>query len=321
MAENFTICERNPKNLREIKKKWRFSMVPLEEIFCFIDDFCKCFQQHHQSRLLPNSNRKRNKPCRLTVAEIMTILVLFQLSHYRTFKDFYLSCLIPHYKSAFPNLVSYSRFVELIPYAIMPLLVLLLNTTGQKTGKYFIDSTKLFVCDNRRIYRHKVFQGIAQRGKTSTGWFFGFKLHLLINDKGELMSFRITPGNTDDRTVVEKMAQGLEGWLFGDKGYLGKKLAQRLLDQGIELITRLKKNMKDQFLDPIRQCWLDKRGIIETSIDQLKSIFHIQHTRHRSPDNFLANVLAGLLAYVFKPKKPTVSFANHIPQCLSLMSN
>ena len=218
-------------------------MVPLEEIFCFIDDFCKCFQQH-QGRLLPNPNRKRNKPCQLTVAEIMTILVLFQFSHYRTFKDFYLSCLIPHYKSAFPKLISYSRFVELIPYAIMPLLVLLLNTTGQKTGKYFIDATKLLVCDNRRIYRHKVFQGIAQRGKTSTGWFFGFKLHLIINEKGELMSFRITPGNTDDRTVVEQMAQGLEGWLFGDKGYIGKKLTQRLLDQGIELITRLRKNMK-----------------------------------------------------------------------------
>jgi len=296
-------------------------MVPLEEIFCFIDDFCKCFQQHQQSRLLANPNRKRKRHCRLTLAEIMTILVLFQFSHYRTFKDFYLFCLIPHYKPAFPDLVSYSRFVELIPYAIMPLLVLLMNTTGQKTGKYFIDATKLFVCDNHRIYRHKVFEGIAQRGKTSTGWFFGFKLHLIINEKGELMSFRITPGNKDDRSVVEKMVQGLQGWLFGDKGYLGKKLTQCLLNQGIELITRLKKNMKSQFLDPIRQCWLDKRGIIETAIGQLKSIFHIQHTRHKSISNFFANVLAGLLAYALKPKKPAVSFANHITQKLPLISN
>lgn len=296
-------------------------MVPLEEIFCFIDDFCKCFQQHNQNRFLVSPKRKRNKPCRLTLAEIMTILILFQFSHYRTFKDFYLFCLIPQYKQAFPNLVSYNRFVELMPYAIMPLLVLLLNVTGQKTGKYFIDSTKLFVCDNRRIYSHKVFKGIAQRGKTSTGWFFGVKLHLIINDKGELMAFRITPGNTDDRAVVEKMVQGLEGWLFGDKGYIGKKLSQRLSDSGIELITRVKKNMKPQFLDPIRQCWLDKRGIVETIIDQLKAIFHIQHTRHRSPTNFLANVLAGLMAYVLKPKKPSVSFAKNITQKLFLMSN
>lgn len=296
-------------------------MVPLEEIFCFIDDFCKGFQQYSQCRFLAHPKRKRNKSCRLTLSEIMTILVLFQFSHYRTFKDFYLSCLVPHYKQAFPHLVSYNRFVELIPCAVMPLLVLLLNVRGQETGKYFIDSTKLFVCDNRRIYRHKVFEGIAQRGKTSTGWFFGMKLHLIINDKGEVMSFRITPGNTDDRAVVEKMTRGLQGWLFADKGYIGKKLADCLFDKGIELITRVKKNMKAQFLEPIRQCWLDKRGIVETVIDQMKSIFHIQHTRHRSPMNFLANVLAGLMAYALKPKKPTVSFAKNITQKVALISN
>ena len=296
-------------------------MVPLTEIFCFIDDFCKCFEAHAQCRFLPNPKRKRRKPCRLTLSEIMTILVLFQLSHYRTFKDFYFFCLIPHYKQDFPNLVSYNRFVELTPYAVMPLFILLMNISGEKTGKYFIDSTKLFVCDNRRIYRHKVFEGIAQRGKTSTGWFFGFKLHLVINNQGEIMSFRLTAGNKDDRSVVEKMVQGLEGWLFADKGYIDKKLATRLLDKGIEFITRLRKNMKPQFLDPIRQCWLDKRGIVETTIDQLKAIFHIQHTRHRSPSNFLANLFAGLMAYIFKPKKPSVSFAKNIFQHAFLMPN
>lgn len=296
-------------------------MVPLEEIFCFIDDFCKCFDAHNKGRLLPNPTRKRNKPCRLTLSEIMTILVLFQFSHYRTFKDFYLACLVPHYKQAFPNLVSYGRFIELTPYAIMPLLVLLLNVPGQETGRYFIDATKLFVCDNRRIYRHKVFSGIAQRGKTSMGWFFGMKLHLVINDKGEIMSFRLTPGNTDDRTVVEKMLQGLQGWLFADKGYVSKKLRESLLKKGVEMITKVRKNMKAQFLEPIRKYWLDKRGIIETIFDQLKSIFHIQHTRHRSPSNFLANVLAALIAYTFKPKKPSVSFAKNIVQKRFLMSN
>jgi hypothetical protein len=106
----------------------------------------------------------------------MTILILFQFSHFRTFKDFYYSCLIPYYKSAFPKLVSYNRFLELIPYAIMPMIILLLNIPGKKTGKYFTDSTKLSVCDNLRINRHKVFEGFAKRGKTSTGWFFGFSV-------------------------------------------------------------------------------------------------------------------------------------------------
>ena len=137
----------------------------------------------------------------------------------------------------------------------------------------------------------------------------------------ELMSFRITPGNKDDRSVVEKMSQGLKGWMFGDKGYIGKDIKEKLLEQGLELITRLKRNMKSQFLDPIKKCWLEKRGIIETCIDQLKSIFHIQHTRHRSIPNFFANVLAGLLAYVFKPKKPTVSFAQTITHKFLLTSS
>jgi len=296
-------------------------MVPLEEIFCFIDDFCKHFEKAQKGYSLPHPRRKRKKPCRLSLSEIMTILILFQFSHYRTFKDFYLNYLIPHYKTVFPKLVSYTRFVELMPYAAMPFLILLMNTPGEKTGRYFIDSTKLSVCDNLRIYRNKVFKGLAQRGKTSTGWFFGFKLHIIINNKGELMNFKISAGNKDDRSVVNKLTQGLTGWLFGDRGYISKKLAQTLKQQGLELITKLKQNMKKQFIEPLKKCWLKKRGIIETVIDQLKAILHVQHTRHRSPANFFTNVLAALLAYTFKPKKPTVSFAKSIPEALSLISN
>lgn len=296
-------------------------MVPLEEIFCFIDDFCKDFEQAQMNRLLPNPNRCRKRQCRLSLSEIMTILILFQLSHYRTFKDFYMSCLSVHYKHEFPALVSYTRFLELIPFSMMPLFILLMHLPGKKTGRYFIDSTKLPVCDNLRIWQHKVFKEFAKRGKTSTGWFFGFKLHLVINDKGELMSFKLTPGNVDDRAVVKKLTENLKGWLFGDRGYISKKLTLALEEQGLTFITRLKKNMKQQFLDPIKKCWLNKRGIIETIIDQLKSIFHIQHTRHRSLANYFTNIFASLLAYTFKPKKSSVSFSNSIPSSLSLISS
>lgn len=296
-------------------------MVPLDEIFCFIDDFCKHFERAQKGNLLPNPDRKRHKTCQMHLSEIMTILVLFQMSHYRTFKDFFLNGLIPHYQQAFPKLVSYNRFLELIPYAAMPLLILLSKMSGEKTGRYIIDSTKLEVCHNLRIQRHKVFQGLAKRGKTSTGWFFGFKLHIVINHQGELMSFKITPGNTDDRAVVEKLMQGLQGWLLGDKGYLSQKLSKTLADQGVELITNLKKNMKKSFLDPLKKWWLSKRRVVETVIDQLKAILHIQHTRHRSPANFFTNILAALLAYTLKPKKPTVSFSNLISHKLSLISS
>jgi IS5 family transposase len=183
---------------------------------------------------------------------------------------------------------------------------------GEKTGRYVVDSTKMEVCHNLRINRHKVFKELAKRGKTSTGWFFGFKLHVVINHKGELMSFKITTGNTDDRAVVEKLMQGLDGWLFGDKGYISAKLSENLASKGIDLITNVRSNMKKQFIEPIKKWWLGKRRVVETVIGQLKEILHIQHTRHRSPANFLANLLAGLLAYVIKPKKPSVSFAGSI---------
>jgi hypothetical protein len=296
-------------------------MVPLDEIFCFIDDFCKHFETDQKRNLLPKTDRKRSRSSRLCLSEIMTILILFQLSQYRTFKDFFHSCLSTYYKHAFPNLVSYNRFLELMPHAAMPLLILLMKIPGEQTGRYVIDSTKLEVSHNLRISRHKVFKGLAKRGKTSTGWFFGFKLHIVINHKGELMSFKITAGNTDDRAVVEKMMLGLKGWLLGDKGYISQKLSKTLAGKGVELITNLKQNMKKQFLEPIKKWWLGKRRIVETVIGQLKAIFHIQHTRHRSPANFFTNVLAALFAYVLKPKKPSVSFAQIISQKITLTSS
>lgn len=286
-------------------------MVPLVEIYCFIDDFCKYFELVEKQKCLPNPNRQRQRPCTLSLSEIMTIIVLFHLSHYRTFKDFYLESVCQHMSPYFPRLVSYNRFIELMPHVLMPLAVLLHCCQGKETGKYYIDSTKLAVCHNLRIARHKVFQDLAKRGKTSTGWFFGFKLHLIFNDQGELMTFKLTPGNVDDRKVVEELTKHLQGWLFGDKGYISESLENSPLKRGLRLFTRVKKNMKERIISPVQQAFLNQRGIIETIIDQLKALCHIQHTRHRSPTNFLVNVLAGLFAYILKPKKVSVKF-NHL---------
>lgn len=295
-------------------------MIPLVEIFCFIDDFCKYFEKLAAGTRLSNPKRKRNRRFRMSLSEIMTILVLFHLSHYRTLKDFYLDYVLYHLKSYFPGLVSYTRFVELMKQAVMPLGILLNCCKGKKTGIYYIDSTKLQVCNNLRISRNQVFKGIARRGKTSTGWFFGFKLHLVLNDQGEIMSFLLTSGNRDDRAVVEKLTQALQGLLIGDRGYIGKALKKSLEKRGLELITHVRKGMKKQILPPLKQWLLSTRNIIETVIGQLKECCHIQHTRHRSPDNFLANLFAGLFAYVLKPNKVNVSWKNRIHQ-LPLISN
>jgi hypothetical protein len=122
------------------------------------------------------------------------------------------------------------------------------------------------------------------------------------------MDFQLTSGNVDDRAVVEEMVKNLKGWLFGDRGYISKKLKDSLVNKEVELITKVKKNMKEIFIEPIRKYYLDKRGMIETIIDQLKNLLHIDHSRHRSVMNFQINVLGGILAYIFKPRKVSVPF-------------
>lgn len=240
-------------------------------------------------------------------SELMTIVILFHQSHYRTFKAYYLECVQRHLRSEFPTLVSYSRFVELMPTILVPLVAYLHTQLGHCTGISFIDSTSLAVCHNARIQQHRVFAGRAARGKTSVGWFFGFKLHLVVNDQGELVAFCLTPGNVDDRRPVPKLVKGLVGKLIGDKGYLSQPLAQQLLvTHGLHLITKLRKKMHNRLLDWSDKLLLRKRAIIETINDQLKNICQIEHSRHRSPINFLVNLVAGLIAYCHQPKKPSL---------------
>jgi hypothetical protein len=150
---------------------------------------------------------------------------------------------------------------------------------------------------------------VAQRGKSSMGWFFGFKLHLIVNECGQLLAFRLTPGNTDDRQPIPHMTHGLWGKLFGDKGYLSQSLFETLFQQGLQLVTPLRKNMSNRLIALHDKLWLRKRSIIETINHQLKNIQQVDHSRHRSYPNFLVNLLAALLAYTFQPKKPSVSLS------------
>jgi hypothetical protein len=246
-------------------------------------------------------------------SEIVTILILFHQSHYRDIKAYYtqyvqyVQHVQQHQHCEFPAFVSYHRFVELIPSVFVPLTAYLHTCMGQCSGISFIDSTPLAVCHNARIHSHRVFDGRATRGKTSVGWFYGFKSHLVVNDLGELLAFCLTPGNVDDRNPVPKLATGLLGKLFGDKGYLSQLLAQHLLViQGLQLITKLRKKIHNRLLDWSDKLLLRKRAIIETITDQLKNISQIEHSRHRSPMNFLVNLIAGLIAYCHQPKKPSL---------------
>jgi DDE family transposase len=228
-------------------------------------------------------------------------------------------------RQEFPGLLSYCRFVALMPRFLVPLAIYLHTQLGECPGISFIDSTSLSVCHPARIQQHRVFRVDARRGKTSVGWFSGFKLHLVVNDRGELLALCLTPGNTDDRRPVPRLARRifgkLFGKLFGDKGYISAPLAERLLlTHGLRLITKLRTNMRQQLLAFSDRLLLRKRALIETIFDQLKNVCQIEHSRHRSPFNFLVHLLAGLIAYCHQPKKPSLDLAAH-PLLAGLIQN
>ena len=249
----------------------------------------------------------------------MTIVIHFHQSGYRDFKDYYTKYVQAHLRSEFPRLVSYSRFVTLMQRVVLLLWAYAQARCGTCTGISFVDSTALRVCTNRRIHRHKVFAGLAARGQCSLGWFYGFKLHLVINEYGEVLAFTLTPGNVDDRKPVPKLAKALFGKLFGDKGYLSHPLFKTLWKQGLQLITGIKANMKNRLMLMNDKLLLRKRFIIETINDQLKNQSQIEHSRHRSPVNFVVNVLAGLIAYLWQPKKPAINWSTRDVQALALV--
>ena len=237
----------------------------------------------------------------------MTLIIAFHSVGFRNFKHFYIDFMYRYHRDTFPNLVSYSRFVKLMPSALVPLCAFLQTRYGRVTGMADIDSTPLEVGHPKRAHAHRVFDQHATWGKTSMGWFYGFKLHLVINDEGELLALKLTAGNIDDRAPVPELTRGLFGKLFGDKGDLSQSLFEQLYERGVQLITRLRKNMKNKLMSLADKLLLCKRALIESVNDQLKNISQIEHTRHRSVGNFMVNRVAGLVAYTYQPKKPSLN--------------
>jgi len=286
----------------------------LTTIFYHVDNFCKDFEKFTKTKRLGDEKKTGRKP-RLSLSEVMTIVVYFHHSGYRTFKSFYLLHLKPFLKKDFPGLVSYNRFVELMKSCLMPMFIFIHTCClGKQTGIAFIDSTELAVCRNQRIASHKTFKNCAARGKTSMGWFYGFKLHLVINPYGEILAFAITPGNVDDRnfSTVSKLTKNLFGKLFGDRGYISQSLFGKLFAKGIRLFTRIKNNMKNKLLPLEDKLLLNKRALIESVNERLKEGCQIEHTRHRSPVGFFCNLLSGIVAYAFLPKKPSIAHSSNL---------
>ena len=293
--------------------------MDLTELFCELDDFCQDWLVTFSSTLFPAQGKNLPNYCRMSLSEVMTIAIHFHQSKYRTFKDYYLKYVCEHLIDYFPNLVSYNRMVELMPNVLTACLYYLKSRQGQVTGISFVDSTSIPVCHPKRITRNKVFKETAKLGKSSMGWFYGFKLHLIINDSGEILSCQITPGNVDDRTNLSSMTQGITGKMFGDKGYIKKELFEQLLNRGLQLITPLKSNMINKLVPMNDKILLRKRSVIETVNDQLKNISYLVHSRHRSLHNFMLNLITALIAYTHQPKKPSLKLDEPVQNFFSIV--
>ena len=225
-------------------------------IFCIADDFCKEFEKNASGFLLETdaSHSRRNRKCSMSESEIITILICFHMGHFRNFKHYYLNHVATALSSDFPDLLSYSRFIQI---------------------------------------EH------AEMGKSTMGWFYGFKLHLVCNDRGELLNFCLTKGNVDDRD--SEVFNVLSRKLFGD-------LFAVLWNEGIHLVTGIRSNMKNQLMGMREKILLRKRSVIETINDELKNICQIEHSRHRGRANFLMNLVSGIAAYCLFDKKPSIKY-------------
>jgi len=295
-------------------------MKNVVELFCDVDDFCQVFEPQWKKQLIEDGTRQRRRESRMSLSEMMTVIIGFHMSNQRDFKNYYTGFIARFYKSEFPRLLSYTRFLEVMPSALVPLCAYFTHLKGKPTGIEFIDSTSLKVCHNLRIPRHKVFDGIAQRGRGTMGWFFGFKLHLIVNHLGDIVAAKLTPANVDDRAPVPEMANTLPDRLYGDKGYISSALSGSLFESGVTLITKVRKNMKAKVVSAFDKAMLAKRFIIETINDQLKNISQIEHSRHRSMHGFMLNLMGGLIAYCHKHQKPSLNISGEEFQMMKTMA-
>ena len=273
------------------------------ELFCFTGGFIKNFK----SEILPINNCKsRPGPrCKLNKSEVMTIILGYPESGFDCFKNYYEQDILEKYNDDF-ELVSYKRFnslmKEYLPYFALILNSLFVNCDGIS----LVDSTSIAVCKNYRINSHKVFQGFAARGKTTKGWFYGLKMHVINNLQGELVNASFSFGNKDDRKHFAGMTQGIWGKVFGDRGYISKKLFEELLPKNIHLITRLKKNMKNVLMPFTDKILSLKRILIESVFSRIKLLGKFEHSRHRSPINAFIHMIARLINYQLLDDKPSL---------------
>lgn len=273
------------------------------EIFCFVDDFLKEYDKINIA--INNCKSKPGPKGNLNRSEVITIILGHAFSNFDCFKNYYEKHIIPNHNKDF-KLVSYKRFNRLIKDYLPYFTVLLNCLMDECDGLSLVDSTSIAVCKNYRIKSHKVFDRLATRGKTTKGWFYGFKLHLITNLKGGIVKASFSPGNKDDRAHLKTMTSGIFGKIFGDRGYISKTLSAEFSQVGIQIVTRIKKNMKNILIPMIDKILLLKRCLIESVFSRIKLLNKFEHSRHRSPTNAFVHMIACLVNYQLLNNKPSI---------------
>ena len=290
----------------------KISENKLIEIYCFVDECVKILNEYYAENLAEHYYVYKSG---LSMSEMITIQILYHLSGYKTFEYFYNSLNYNYLHNYFPNIPNIKSFYERQKKTSVYLVGVLLMkiSLSKKNGIFYIDSTKIEVCKASRMSRNKVFLNYAKKSKTSTGWFFGFKLHLVINELGEIVSYRITTGDVADNNLqlLQQLLSGLKGKCFGDKGYISS-LFSSFYENGLKIVTGLRANMKNQIIDLNEAKLLKKRGLIEAVNDILKSVCDLEHSRHRSVENAIQSMHCAVIAYSFLDNKPELILKNFL---------
>jgi len=294
-------------------------MIDLIELYVEIDDFCKKFTESLNTNQIGKCKPITINTPGLNLSEGLTILIYYHFSKFDCIKHYYLIKSISGFKEYFPKMPSYNRFVERIPEVAVLAIVYLQFKHTKFAGAGYIDATPLRVCHNKRTNSHKVFKFTANLGKSSMGWFYGFK-HVICDFAGNIIKCKITEGSANDLKVGAKMMKDLRGKIFADKGYIGKKEFLQLLDNGLILITGIKKTMKNRLLELWDKILLKKRSLIESVYNIMKNSLHLEHSRHRSVVNAGIYYITTLIAYCWKPNKPKINFTKQEMQLLQQLA-
>ncbi len=274
-------------------------------IYCFVEDFLKGILGSIKYALKrPDQNTPPTPKRNLTLAELVSLAIFKSVSGHRNWKDFYQN-IKSYHKKDFPGLPVYENFLRAMNALSLVALLLLhgfmefFKSITSKEDPKLTDSTKLEVCKIKREFTHKVAKRIARKAKSSMGWFYGFKLHIICNGLMQILNFRITSGNTDDRKGLEMIWDDIFGMIIADAGYLGEDWQKKAQNLGKHLLTGVRANMK-KIMTETQHKLLKLRQCAETVFSVLKLRFGIESTLPRSELGFFAHYIWSITAYQFK---------------------